>query len=430
LLSGAAQQAKLKEASEYRDKANKCLQTGLFKSADPLAASTYFKRAADCYHQLGDLSLERLFRLESAKCNQQCQIWASAASDYTKAAELTMQLLENPDDESTLQQHRRDASQHHQAAAQCYLQLGDPAKAAAAQVAAALVLLTDETKHIPTDALRAMEEAIEAHVPDPLNPYARYRSTGVSSFRDPDDDVDQPWSADTVALAQQHLVNRAYAHEPVQQLVHVLTQHGEYAAALYAAGAVTVLLQQDNMHSTLSLSRAFCVETVLTLALGDPVTAEQAFLNRHVQKTFYLTSRECQLSEELIRAIKNRSLDQLDEARDVSGVNRTALANLPHDSLRRVVQELRVSGVARAATTTATTTTANDDKPLHEVLNQKTGYEPDVEAGAELDGEALANELGGLNFEGLDDSANDIGSDGGVGDDELDELEDDDIDLR
>lgn len=436
-LSGAARDAKIAEAENYREKANKCMSTGLFKKADPLAASTYFKRAADCYKQAGgEVTLERLYRIESGKCNQQIGVWASVASDLTRAAELTL-LDETAIPDET--QRRRDASNWHKQAAQAWLELDEKAKAAHSQVAASLALLqgTDasSSSKLSSEALRGMEEAVEAHVPDPLNPYARYRQTGASAFLEEGADE---FSADAVALAQQHVVSRSYAHEPVQQLVHLLTGYREYASALYAAGAATALLQRDGL-STLSLSRAYLVETILTLALGDPVAAEQAFLNVHVQKDFYLKSRECQCAEELFRAIKARDADALEEARSPGGPNRAALANLPHDSLRRTVQELRVAGVARAvvATTAAADGSADkkgkptkEEKPLQEVLSQKTGYEQDVAAGAALDGDALSNELDNLDFGGLgsddDDSANAVGDPN----DELDGLEDDDIDLR
>ena len=36
----------MKEAAEYRDKAKKAMQKGLFSKPDPLAAATYYKRYA------------------------------------------------------------------------------------------------------------------------------------------------------------------------------------------------------------------------------------------------------------------------------------------------------------------------------------------------------------------------------------------------
>ena len=55
---------------------------------------------------------------------------------------------------------------------------------------------------------------------------------------------------------------------------------------------------------------------------------------------------ECELAEDLFRAVKTRDAEALDEARSPSGSNRAALANL-HSSMRTLVQEIRLSGVAR-----------------------------------------------------------------------------------
>lgn len=67
-LSGEAKTLKLKEAEEYRDKAKKSMQKGLFSKPDPLAASTFYKRAADAYQLCGEYRLERLYRINSADC--------------------------------------------------------------------------------------------------------------------------------------------------------------------------------------------------------------------------------------------------------------------------------------------------------------------------------------------------------------------------
>jgi hypothetical protein len=431
-LSAEARLAKQKEAEDYRDKANQCMKSGLFKSADPVAACTYFKRAADCYQVLDDTKLERLYRLESAQCNMICKAYVSAASDFTRAADLLVLEREGQEEDGVAEiaPWRRDAAGWHQKAAEAWTQGHEMAKAAGSKVNAALVLHGGDhlsARRLSKEALASMEEAIEAHVPDPLNPYARYRQTGCSAFVDPDsDETVETVSAETLEMARAHLVTRAYSNEPIQKLLHLLTGYGEYASALYAAGAVTAVLKAEGM-ATISLSRAYVTETILTLAMGDPVLAEQQFLQRHCQDTFYLSSRECQLAEELYRAIKTRDLDALNEARDVTGRNKTALANLSNDVLRNVVQELRIAGVARVQqASSAATPSAAAEVPLTDLLNQKTGYE--TASGVGLDAEALAAELDELNFDGLDSDDDD----GDVGDanDELDALEDDDIDLR
>lgn len=473
LLSPEARAAKLQEAQENKDKANKAMQKSFFSKPDPVAASTFFKRAADCYQAVGDLRLERLYRTSSGDCNMQCGAWASAAGDYTRAAELLVDEYDDePSDASKVNwvQIRRDAASLHKKAAEAWKQMGEKAKAAASQVQAAIILNHgEEGTMLSKEALAGMEEAVEAHVPDVFNPYARYRQTGHSAFIDPDSEetVEHP-SQETIDMAREHMVSRSYAHEPLQQLVSLLVGFGEYASALYAAGAATAILEADGI-STLSLSRQYVVETILTLAMGDPVAAEQAFLSRHVQRTAYLSSRECKLAEDLFRAIKTRDGDALEEARSPTGPNKTALANLPTDQLRALVQQLRLSGVARKKVD-STITTESGEKPkkkssssksksrskspkssirskessdpaaaaapppatepstaptpdsssLDELMKQPTGYEKDAAEGAALDSDALAAELDDLDF-------GDLG-----GSDEEDEglEDDDDLDLR
>ena len=472
-LQGEVRETKLKEAQEYKDKANKCMQKSFFSKPDPVAASTYYKRAADCYQQIGDLPREeRLYRLESAACNEQIRAWASVASDYTRAADLLAQQYDRTGPDPTVADPGREAWSYHLKASHAWTQMNEKSKAAASQIKAAMALhsfsSSSSSSNLSKQALTAMEEAVEAHVPDVLNPYRRYRQTGASVFDNPDDtDANGKLSAETMALAREHMVTASYAHEPVQELVYMLVQDfREYPSALYAAGAASALLERDG-HSTLSLSRMYLTETILFLALGDAVAAQEMFMQRHVQKTFYLSSRECQLAEELIRAILNqRSLEALDTVRSPTGSNKAALANL-HPSLRQLTQELRVSGVARKPKPGDRTTTTSgggrggrgppapqgrgrgssppagrgrggapgrgrgppppgsrtaapppaaaavQDANLSELMTMKTGYEADIQDGEKLQSNDLAAELDNLDF----------GDDG-------DEDDDDDFDLR
>uniref|UniRef100_A0A7S3L0V5 Gamma-soluble NSF attachment protein n=2 Tax=Amphora coffeiformis TaxID=265554 RepID=A0A7S3L0V5_9STRA len=458
-LMGEARVAKLKQAEEFRDKANACMKTGLFSKADPVAASTYYKRAADAYQQAGkEDRLERLYRQESAKCNMQIGAWASAAGDYTRAAELLIPKDATEDDMDdlpeapefpTLEKRRFASSVFHKEAAKAYTEMNEKAKAAQSKVKAAMALnFGVEARLLSKESLQEMEEAIEAHVPDVMNPYARYRQTGTSAFLGPDETIANP-SPESIELAKEHIVTKAYSHEPLFELVYFLCKYREYASALYAAGAASALLAHENL-STLTLSRSFIMETIVTLAMGDPVQAEQQFLQRHVQQTAYLSARECKLAEDLFRAVKLRDAEALEEARSPAGSNRAALANL-HSVMRQLVMELRLSGVARAhkegETTNSTTTvsvkskkkssSSSDGKKkekaeppersLQELAGMKTGYEAEVQQGANLDGDALADELDALNFDLGDDDDNGKGL--GFGDDD-DSLDDDDFDLR
>lgn len=421
-LSGEAKASKLKEAEEYRDKARKAMQKGLFSKPDPLAASTYYKRAADAYQLCGEARLERLYRINSADCQTRVGAWATAAAEYTRAAEL----VQVADDENT-EMKREIGRKLHLSAADAWRNMNDPGKAAASTVQAALALIwEDESSFLPKVALEAIEEAVECFVPDPLNPYSRYRQTGTSAYVDSNsgENSSDP-SPEALELAKQNVVTRSFAHESLQEVLYLLVSFSEYASALYVAGAITTLLAQDGI-STLSLSRAFLAETVITLAMGDPIAAEQNFLSRHVQKSTYLTSRECKLAEELFRAVKNRDTEALEEARSVKGTNKTGIANLPL-ALRDLVSMIRVSGVARKGDPedrcsspkkekrrTSDENTGEHQPPLDELAARKTGYEDEqTENATGVDTSALQNELDALDF----------------GDDESD-LEDDDIDLR
>lgn len=430
-LTGDAKDAKLMEAEDYREKAKKAMQSGIFSRPDPLAASTYYKRAADAYQQCNEFRLERMYRISSADCQVAVGAFATAAAEYTRAAEL----FEVADDETT-EMKREIGRKCLLNASDAWLNMNEPGKAADSKVAAAKVLTWgDDSNALAKAALAALEEAVEAHVPDPLNPYSRYRQTGISAYINPDSDetAENP-SSETLAFAEQHVVSRPYAHESVQDVVYLLISFGEYLSALYAQGAVSVLLSRDGV-SSLTLSRSFVAETILTLAMGDPIAAEQQFLNIHVQKTSYLTSRECKLAEELFRAVKMRDDEALEEARSTTSSNRAAIGNL-HASLREVVSMIRLSGVARKNIPSSSSSkkskkvdapkpktkpksSASSEKKetasLEELSAMKTGYEKDVVAADAADPSSLQDELDALDFG--DDS------------DESD-LDDDEFDLR
>jgi len=400
------------------------MQKGMFTRADPLAASTYYKRAADAYQKCNEFRLERMYRISSADCQVSVGAFATAAAEYTRAAEL----FEFAEDE-TVEMKREIGRKCLLNAADAWLNMNEPGKAADSKVAAAKALTWgDESNALPKAALVALEEAVEAHVPDPLNPYSRYRQTGVSAFLDPDSEetAENP-SPETLAFAEQHVVSRPYAHESVQDVVYLLISFGEYLSALYAQGAVSTLLSRDGV-SSLTLSRSFLAETILTLAMGDPIAAEQQFLSRHVQKTSYLSSRECKLGEELFRAVKMRDDEALEEARCTSGTNRAAIAN-QHESLRDVVSMIRISGVARKNADSSSKKTkkaaAAPAKPkpppkkeepasFDDFSDMETGYEKDVAAADAIDASGLQDELEALDF----------------GDDSESDLDDDELDLR
>ena len=357
--------------------------------------------------------------------------FSTAAAEYTRAAEL----LEVSKDEN-VEIKREVGRKLHLDAAEAWRNMNEPAKAASSKVQAALAIMwDDDSSLLPKTALEAIEEAVEDHVPDPLNPYARYRQTGISAYINPDlDETASNPTPEALELANQQIVTRPYAHESVQEVMYLLISFGEYASALFASGAVAALLSRDGV-STLTLSRSFLAETILTLAMGDPIAAEENFLNRHVQQSFYLTSRECKLAEELFRAVKMRDGEALEEARSSSGSNRACIGNLT-ESLRNLVGMIRLSGVARRgppekyekketpkkssakkSSSKVRKKGSSDEekqKSLESLAAEKTGYEKDVDVAPGMDANALQDELDALDF----------------GDDDGSDASDDSFDLR
>ena len=345
--------AKMKEAEEYRLKAKKAMTRGIFSSPDPIAAGNYYKRAADAYKACGENRLERLHRIASADCQMGQDAYATAATEFMRAAELAA-VSDEP-----AEKREKEVYKVYTDASEAWRQANELGRAGDCLMRAAFGLLLGSDEEMEVEgveggrklmamnkrALKAIEEAIEVHVPDLLNRYASYRQTGTSAYVDPDADPnDATVKSATMELARHNMVKTSYAHETVYKACFNLIKYGEYPSALYAAGAATALIGADGF-ATISLSRAFAAETVLCLALGDVVAADKYFLEVHLQKDSYLSSRECKLSEDLIRAIKDMDGEALEEARDPNGSNRAALANLD-PSLRGLVKNLRMSGRA------------------------------------------------------------------------------------
>ena len=422
-LTGSAKMAKLKEAENFRDQGTKLMQRGLFTRPDPVMAANYYKRAADAYGLCGENRLERLHRVASADCQMGNGSFASAASEYARAGALVK------DSNEEVERRRKEGWKFYSDAAAAWTKANEPGKAANCQVLSALAWTwDDDTTMLDTQALKSMEQAVEAHVPDILNVYARYRQTGSSQFVDPNNRDAVP-SDEAMNLAREHMVKTPYAHEPLQELTHTLVNYGEYQSALYACGAASALLEADGV-STLTLGRNYASETILAVAMGDPVMAEKQFLDRHVQKTHYLTSRECKLAEDLFRAVLSRDPDALEEARAPTGSNRNAMANL-HASLRGLVQNLRISGVARRRVPDVAKPAPKKSPPVVKDDDESSTEEPPKH----VDSDGDDDEINNLDPEQMKNEMDDImaGMDelDGLGDtDDDDDLDDDDIDLR
>mmetsp|Transcript_17281 Transcript_17281/g.26059 ORF Transcript_17281/g.26059 Transcript_17281/m.26059 type:complete len:548 (-) Transcript_17281:35-1678(-) len=458
-LSGQAKIDKMKEAEEHRAKAKKALSRTLFSSPDPIAGAMFYHRAAEAYKQCGENRLERLHRIASADCQMGHDGYATAAQEYIRAAELSAC------SEETLPRKKAECTKLYSDAAKAWTEAGEPGRAGECMLKSGYSMLMMEEEEgdndmiggkrlhsIDKDALKAIEAAVEAHVPDPLNRYRQFRQSGISAFVDPDaaatststntttttgegsssSPLEEEVSEETLDMCRSHMVKSSHAHETLNKAVQKFIEYGEFKSALYTAGAISTLLEADGF-STISLSRAYCVETILTLAIGDVVAADQWFLQVHLQNNIYLSSRECKLAEDLIRAVKMRDLDDLDTARDhVRGDNRTALSNLDF-GLRNVVANLRISGavrkskskvavaaaVAAAAPSASASASANRaPAPVAAVSSSPPAPTPVSAATAAAPDDNLQDEM------------DDLMADMGLDDDDDDDDDDDEFDLR
>ena len=160
------------EAESYRAKAKKAMERGFFSSPDPIAAGSYYKRAADAYRACGENRLERLHRIASADCQMGQDAYATAATEYVRAAELA------GESEEAAERKRAEVHKVYRDAAEAWRQCNEQARAADCEMRAALGLLIGREPgdgsgmmNMDKKALAAIEEAVEMHVPDLLNKY-------------------------------------------------------------------------------------------------------------------------------------------------------------------------------------------------------------------------------------------------------------------
>jgi len=187
--------------------------------------------------------------------------YASAASEYTRAAELSA-----ISDESTARK-QKEAYQLYKNAAEAWTAMGEKGKAAECHTKAAFGLLIDknETDIFDQQTHTAMEEAVELHMPDILNRMSCYRMTGNPSADDHNDGKQQiPTLEQQKEIAREEIAKSAYAHESVQKIMCAFVKTGEHRSGLYATGAVTALLEESGFAS-ISLYKAYVTETILQL---------------------------------------------------------------------------------------------------------------------------------------------------------------------
>jgi len=288
--------------------------------------------------------------------------------------------------------------------------MGEKGRAAECRMKAAfgLIMGDEVNKSIEASALASIENAIESFVPDPLNRKRNYRK-GTSMYENPNAVDVEADRREALELAKQNIINDAFAHECLFKVGAELIKRRHYETALYAYGAGTASLESEGI-ATVSLGRAYLSESVLTLAMGDTVAASQDFQRVHLQNTAYLSSRECALAEDLIRACTSMDIEALDDTRSKSGTHRSAMANL-EPVLRQLVGEIRVSGRAKKGNESKAKLPQPNSVPKVEV--ETTAAAPTQPATMNSGEDLLAE---------MDDIMNEMGlnDDGGEDDDDFD----------
>lgn len=193
--------------------------------------------------------------------------YASAAMEYSRAAELSA-----TSDEITARK-RKEVNQLYKNAAEAWMAAGERGKAAECYTKAAMGMMIDKDGTEIVDKLThiALEDAVQFHVPDLLNRMSLHRMTqNVDHSTRGNDDWMKDNKQRTATIeqlkenAREDIARSAYSHENIQKIVRVFVEMRHYRSALYAAGAVTTLLEESG-YATVSLFKAYLTETILQL---------------------------------------------------------------------------------------------------------------------------------------------------------------------
>lgn len=312
--------AKMNEAENLRKKGKDAMRGGLFSASDPHSASVYYRQAATLYKACGEPKLEMLLRLSIAELpigEKAC------AMEYELAGELALRVEDFGVEKS---------SYYYQNAALLYHDAGDYLRAANATRKAGEVYIDIESKEAMTGyeskCLEFLERYISLLVPMALNP----RRDNASILKS--DGIED------VLVAESKLVTKAYTAKNILEVVKKFIDMGEYSSALYAVGAAISLMEHEGNTTSQTLHLSYLYETVLLLALGDPISANSCMM-RHFQQTSYLRSKECELEEDLVRAIDSCSADGLQLCKE----NRTMLHI--DGSVAMLINKLQVYGAVK-----------------------------------------------------------------------------------
>lgn len=260
----AAKAKKVVEAEEYKAKAENYLKTSFMQwKPDYIAAATMYERSADFYKQAEDPAAAYTIMLKAAECHEGYNAMASVAVAYTKAAQYHKEMGPNLETRT---------SELLASAAEFWGLSGDLAKYGETLAKAAKELENADAKGAHALYKKAMGVLCPQN--QPKSPIAPDIIRNIFSF-----------------LVRNRLLDDALAFAP--DMVQIF-QICKLETAVY---------------------KVLASVTVIQLAQGDAVKAQQTYLQEHLNVPGYLSSRECELADNLTMAFSANDLEKLDKAK-------------------------------------------------------------------------------------------------------------------
>lgn len=229
---------------------------------DYLAAATMYERSADLYKQAEDLSSAMLIMLKAAECHEGYNAMASVAVANTKAAQFNKEI--GPGRE-------KRTAELLIAAAEFWGLSGDLAKYGEALAKAAKELENVDAKGAHELYMKAMKVLC------------------------PDNKPQSPAVVEIVRNIFSFLVRNRLFNEALE----------------FSTSAVAIFLASQLEGSAFKILAAV---TVIQLAQGDAVKAQQTYLQEHLNVPGYLNSRECELADNLTMAFSANDQEKLEKA--------------------------------------------------------------------------------------------------------------------
>ncbi|CAH0476860.1 unnamed protein product [Peronospora belbahrii] len=264
------------EAHEQFKQAEKALaKRSFFRPApDYLVAAPLFEKAGECFRLGGDFEASKDAFRQCANAHQHNQSYFRAAQAWENIAKTALQQSQAQRSENkpiqTVQERTIEARQAYEKASSLYVEMGELGKAA--------------------DALLKGAQTCESH--------------GCSSLN-LDDLLPLYWQACDLLEAQD---KPHFAVDTFRKTLSFLVKHGKYMEGIKLLDRMVILYQaMDQSHN---VHKAHLSQVILHLAVGD-VPAADALYSRCLQDDSFLSSDDCALAEDLVRAFKMGNEDLL-----------------------------------------------------------------------------------------------------------------------